>query len=169
MNFNTKVNIIYLDLDGVLADFDAFLMQEMGRTFPHSVGPVGDKEMWNFLMTIPELYFRLPPTECCFELWNLAHQLSERVEILTALPRRSTIPTAENDKLRWVEKYFGSQAIVNFGPHSRDKWKHAKPGDILVDDRVSNIHEWETMGKGIGILHTDFENTESKLKLFTQK
>lgn len=161
-------NIIYLDMDGVLADFDAFLMKEMGRTFPHSVGPVGDKEMWDFLMTVPELYFKLPPTEYCFKLWELAHELGNRVEILTALPRRSTIPSAEIDKLRWVKKYFGDDAIVNFGPYSKDKWKHAEPGDILVDDRASNIQEWETLGKAIGILHTGFATTESKLRLLTQ-
>ena len=166
MSFRKEFNTIYLDMDGVLADFDAFVMKHMGRTFPHSIGPVGDREMWNFLSTFPNLYLHLPPTENCFALWDLANNLCERVEILTAIPRRDTIPTAVSDKILWCQRYFGEHVIVNFGPHSKDKWKHAKVGDVLVDDRQSNIEQWITLGKGVGILHdiNNYPQTENSLK-----
>lgn len=62
-------------------------------------------------------------------------------------------------------KYFGDKIKVNIGPFSKDKWKHAKKGDILIDDRPDNIEEWHG-AEGIGILHLydNFENTKNKLK-----
>lgn len=165
MSFSPDLNTIYLDMDGVLADFDAFVTKHMGRTFPHSIGPVGDREMWNFLSTFPNLYLHLPPTEKCFELWDLANSLCERVEILTAIPRRDTIPTAREDKILWGQRNFGEHVIVNFGPYSKDKWKHAKCGDVLVDDRRGNIEQWVSLGKGVGILHdiSNYQQTKNAL------
>jgi hypothetical protein len=39
-----------------------------------------------------------------------------------------------------------------FGPYSKDKKDHCVSGDILLDDRKSNIDEWNQAG-GIGILY----------------
>jgi 5'(3')-deoxyribonucleotidase len=76
------------------------------------------------------------------------------VEFLTALPSKTTMPEAEDDKTRWIKKYFPTYK-VNFGPFSTDKWKWCKPGDILIDDRVSNIEDWYEKGNGIAILYKD--------------
>ena len=40
---------------------------------------------------------------------------------------------------------------------------YIQSNDILVDDQERNIKDWESQG-GIGILHTDFDSTISKLK-----
>jgi uncharacterized protein YfaT (DUF1175 family) len=42
---------------------------------------------------------------------------------------------------------------MDIGPFSHDKQKWCKPGDILIDDRPSNIEEW-TGVSGIAIYHT---------------
>lgn len=163
--FNQKENTIYVDLDGVIADFDKFVFDNMGRTFVHEVGPKGDKEMWEFLATVSHLYYNLEPTQYAHELWAHIKSFGSNVEILTAIPRRTTIAEAEQDKRDWVARYFGSDVKVNIGPYSRDKWKHAKPGDILIDDRSDNITDWITKGFGCGILHnyTDHVPTVERL------
>lgn len=48
------------------------------------------------------------------ELWEFANHLCPRVELLTAIPRRTTMPEAEEDKRRWVKKYLGEDVVVNF-------------------------------------------------------
>ena len=163
--FNRSLNTIYLDMDGVLADFDKFVLEKMGRTFPHQTGPVGDREMWDFLMKVPNLYYQLEPTPYAMELWEFANHLCPRVELLTAIPRRTTMQEAEEDKRRWVKKYLGEDVVVNFGPYSRDKWKHATPGDILVDDRTDNIQDWINKGFGLGIHHVIDEYYQTAQRL----
>lgn len=163
--FDPTKNKIELDMDGVLADFDKFVLDNMGRTFNHSDGPP-DKEMWDFLASVDQMYLQLEPTPYCFELVDLARSLCSRVEILTAIPRRAAMASAESDKREWVSKYLGNDIHVKIGPYSRDKWKHANPGDILVDDRQDNIQQWINQGSGIGIFH-EYENyprTAERLK-----
>jgi 5'(3')-deoxyribonucleotidase len=88
--------------------------------------------------------------------------LSTRFHIgfLTAIPRRTTIPSARADKQAWVDKYFPGMRM-DIGPFSHDKHKWCSPGDILVDDRPSNIREWNAAG-GIAIYHTGDVNATIK-------
>jgi hypothetical protein len=51
--------------------------------------------------------------------------------------------------MKWVEEYF-PDIPVHFGPYSEDKRDHCWPGDILVDDRSTNIAQWINAG-GVGI------------------
>lgn len=151
-------------MDGVLADFDKFVLDNMGRTFDHQSGPA-DRDMWDFLSSVDRMYFNLPPTPYALDLIALATSLTANVEILTAIPRRTKMLTAEQDKRDWMEKYFSEHNLkVNIGPYSRDKWKHAKPNDILVDDRIDNIDDWVNLGNGIGIFHV-YDDIQTTLNL----
>ena len=159
--FSPSRNTVFLDMDGVVADFDRFVLEKMGRTFNHISGPAGDSEMWDFLQKVDHLYLQLEPTSYAFELWELVNKHAQNVEFLTAIPRRTSMPDAESDKRAWIAKYFGSDVKVRIGPYSADKWKHAKVGDILIDDRRDNIASWIDKGNGFGILHeyTDYPRT----------
>lgn len=150
--FDPAVNTIHLDMDGVVADFDKFVFERMGRTFAHTSGPGEDQEMWDFLHSIPHMYLQLEPTDYANDIWDAIEAVGCNKQMLTAIPRRTTIASAEQDKRDWMAKYRPNWT-VKIGPHSRDKWKHAKPGDILIDDREDNVQEWVTKGRGIGILH----------------
>lgn len=160
--FNPSVNTIYVDMDGVVADFDAFVLKNLGRTFSHIVGPKGDSEMWDFLKSVDRLYYILDETSYARELMEMVADTGANVEFLTAIPRRTSIPGAQIDKQQWVTERFGDRFKMNIGPYSADKWKWAKPGDVLIDDRADNIEDWITKGQGNGILHKydDFENTK---------
>lgn len=162
--FNKETSIIYLDMDGVLADFDAFVLENMGRTFDHTNGP-SDREMWNFLMSVDRMYFNLKPTPYFLLLVETAREICDNVQILTAIPRRATMPDAEQDKIEWAKKYIPGEIKVNIGPFSRDKKNWARPGDVLLDDRVDNIEAWRAAG-GIGILHKYDDHLESLVELW---
>ena len=145
-------NTIYVDMDGVVADFDQFVLENLGRTFDHKVGPKGDDEMWNFLKSVPHLYRILKPTPYAHEIMDAAKATGSKVEMLTAIPRRTALPGAAQDKIDWMDEHFPN-VKVNIGPYSADKWQWAGPGDILIDDRTDNIKDWVENGGGIGILH----------------
>ena len=159
--FNRNSNVIYVDMDGVLADFDAYVLELTGKRFDVHTQ---DIQLWNLLANTERLYFQLYPMPRGLELWGKINSHSCTVKILTAIPRRKTIPSAEADKREWVAKYLGNHVNVKIGPHSKDKWKHAKRGDILIDDRLDNIQDWINKGYGIGIHHSDVDNTIEALE-----
>jgi len=159
-NFIEEINV---DLDGVLFDFDRRVKEICGK-LPHEMD---DKVMWSVIHQDTNFYARLEPMEDAFELWNYIVEQGMRLgikpRILTAIPRRTTAPTAEADKREAFARHFCSKTVVNIGPYSRDKQKWAKPGHLLIDDRNSNIHEWKARG-GIGILHRTAAGTIGQLK-----
>jgi 5'(3')-deoxyribonucleotidase len=97
----------------------------------------------------------------------MAHSVGANVEILTAIPKSAKVPYARPDKEEWIRKHFSKTINVRFGPYSQDKWKHAAPGDILIDDMPSNIESWVTRGRGIGILHNYYDFPKTK-KIFSE-
>lgn len=144
---------IYLDMDGVLADFDTLARERLGATTEaqaaaHARGRWRAEE-WARLKEIPNFYRILPKTEIADELVTLGRQfrdeLGYRLLALTAIPRGNDMPEAFQDKLEWMQEYY-PDIRVHFGPYSHDKQHHARPGDILVDDRSSNCQEWAAAG-----------------------
>lgn len=164
--FNPATNTIHVDLDGVLADFDGHIQEKLGRTFNVDPVPGEDQIMWDYVKTVERFYFHLQPTAYMTQLWDAVGKLTANRQILTAVPRRTTCPTAEQDKRDWCARHLGPHTKVVVGPFSRDKWKHCKPGDILIDDREDNIDEWQDKGQGIGILHVgDIDLTLALLQI----
>jgi len=154
---------IYLDMDGVVADFDTFVSNLLER-------PIGwndskqdlTNEEWGKLASVDRLYYQLPLMPDATKLVAYVKSLSTRfnVQFLTAVPRRTTMPSARDDKQAWVDKYFPGMKM-DIGPYSHDKQKWCRPGDILVDDRPSNIEEWNAAG-GIAIYHLGDVNASIK-------
>jgi para-nitrobenzyl esterase len=90
-------------------------------------------------------------------------ELGWRLNMLTALPHDDSHPEAAADKYEWIEERW-PDIPVRLGPYSHDKWRHARPGDILVDDRPSNIQEWREAG-GIAVQVTaDYDRALAELE-----
>lgn len=155
------MNIIYVDLDGVLADFEEGLRRVSGGL---GLEEVGDDNLWKVIRPHADgFYANLPLMPDAKTLWGYLTKNFNNVEILTAIPRRASFPTAERDKEIWVRKHFGPSVKVNFGPYAKDKQRHCVPGDILIDDSELNIPQWRAK-QGIGILHTSANDSISQLE-----
>jgi 5'(3')-deoxyribonucleotidase len=154
---------IYLDMDGVVADFNQFATDFLGRQIGWNENDLTAEE-WKQLSSSGDLYAQLPLIEESTQLVAMAKSFSTRfnVEFLTAVPRQTTMPSAKSDKKKWLDKYFPG-IKMNIGPFSRDKQNWCKPGDILIDDKWSNIEQWFNKG-GIGIFHEgNFKTTINNL------
>ena len=153
---------IYLDMDGVVADFDEYAARTLG--VPPSQG-VYPEDIWNKLATNSRLYRDLIKTpyadKLVYQCSVIAKQQGYELKFLTAVPKGNDVPWAFYDKVIWAQKYFPGIPVM-FGPFSKDKYIHCRPGDILIDDRTSNIEEWRVAG-GLGILHRDFNDTLAQL------
>ena len=153
-------------MDGVVADFDEYAFRVLGVAPSGGVYP---DDIWNQIAENDRLYRDLKKTDYADQLVDECRDLALTKEwqliFLTAVPKANDIKWAFYDKMAWVQKYF-PDIPVHFGPYSFDKWQHCQPGDILIDDRPSNIEEWRTAG-GIAIHHVDIDATLYQLsKLF---
>lgn len=157
---------VYIDMDGVVADFDEYAARTLG--LPPSAG-IYPYDKWQKIAANPRLYRDLIKTEYADRLveecQDLALTKEYEILFLTAVPKGNDVKWSFYDKILWAQKYF-PQIPVMFGPYSKDKWRHCQPGDILIDDRQSNIDEWRAAG-GIAIHHVDIDATLYELsKLF---
>jgi hypothetical protein len=147
---------LYLDCDGVLADFDKGATALLGmkpRAFQkrHGIG-----RFWQKLARSPDFYFGLPLLPDAMELFEAVRHLDPI--ILTGLPIGNW---AADQKVRWAARYFPGTRIIT--TMARDKRKHARRGDVLVDDQIRHAHLWEEAG-GIFVHHSDAATTLRKLE-----
>jgi len=136
---------LYLDCDGVLADFDKGATAILGmepKAFEHRHG-LG--RFWQKLAQAPDFYFSLPLLPDAMQLFDAVKHLDPI--ILTGLPRGNW---AAEQKMRWAAVHFpGVRMITSM---ARDKRDHAGAGDVLVDDMEKYRHLWEQAG-GIFVHH----------------
>ena len=156
---------LYLDMDGVIADFDEYAYRAMG--LPPSGGMYPEEE-WKKLVSNPRIYRDLIKTPYADDLVAFCKEYTALhnydLKFLTAVPKGNDVPWAFYDKVKWVELHFPNIPIF-FGPFSNTKALRCEPGDIFIDDRLSNITDWMGRG-GRAILHKDYATTLSKLKAF---
>ena len=162
-----EISKIYIDLDGVLADFDRGV-EELAY-FPRHNQEDKDEDkvnaMWAAVRKVPHFYDKLelmPDAERMFT--EIYETFKDRCEILTGLPKPYRhIPDAEADKISWVSRLLSDKITVN-ACIREDKVKFCTgKGCILIDDLKSNITDWENKG-GTGILHKSSEETLECLK-----
>ena len=147
--------VIYLDMDGVVSDFDGYAEPIVGFRTPGGVRY--DQEGWELISANPRVYKDLPEMpdadRLVREVQQLARENNMDVRFLTAIPRQNDVPWVFHDKNTWINQRWPGIPVF-FGPYSNDKHQHCKSADdVLIDDRPSNIDEWRAAG-GKAILHT---------------
>lgn len=144
---------LYLDLDGVLADFNAHARVIIKHPKDDPVPEKWPNHDWNKIRNHKHFYRDLPLMPRAYEMAAIARgfrdTLGWELYMLTAIPGNNEMPHVFHDKIDWVNQYF-PDIRVHFGPYSEDKQHHCTPGDILVDDRTSNCEEWRNAG-GIAV------------------
>jgi len=148
--------IIYLDMDDVVADWMPAARAIVNRNWDYGER-IPDSD-WNKVKAKARFYRDLPTKPGAHELVQfcrnaVANGLADDLRFLTALPHDYSVPHAAYDKVLWATERF-ERIPVLFGPYSHDKWRHCKPGDILIDDRTSNCMEWENVGGHAHIYRT---------------
>ena len=157
---------IYLDMDGVIADFDQRFMDVSGMTPNEYKDKFGMKKFWDLIDEENKVKFwtGIPLMPGAKELVDYISQYD--YEILTAPSVRKQ---SKLGKIVWLRKIhadlFPNTPKVNFKPA---KEKHQikstlTKSDILIDDKASTINNWNNAG-GTGILHTTSTNTIQQLK-----
>ena len=138
---------IFLDCDGVLADFDSYAHEYFGQAPRAAEAEFGAKEFWRRLEERGDFYRKLPVMPDARELFEGVAHLTPI--ILTGCPRGDW---AQRQKVEWAEEHFPGVQIITC--RSADKRDHATPGDVIIDDWPQHRHRWIEMG-GVWISHYD--------------
>ena len=159
----SKESEVYVDMDGVLADFFGAWKKLIGKDWREI------KDLDGALQRIrdkDDFWLNIPVTPNAMNLLSLVKQLKGSYNILSApLPND---PNSEPHKRQWIEKNLSafppSKVII-----TSNKSVHATQPDgtpnILIDDFGQNIAKWQAAG-GVGFKHKDhkFERTVKNLK-----
>ena len=150
-----KQRHLFLDCDGVLADFDAGAKQLLGMTPAAFEARHGKGEFWKRLARAGNFYGELPKLADADLLFEAVKHL--KPTILTGLPLGKW---AAPQKERWAAEHFPGVPIIT--TMAREKHRHMDPGDVLVDDRENHRKLWEDAG-GIFIHHKNAADSVRQL------
>lgn len=149
---------IFLDVDGVFADFDKKLNEVCGEDIPRF-----SDEIWGPLSQVDNLFYTLEVLPNSLKIIEAVK--GHDVEFLTALPHLTgKLSTADADKRKWLREHISSTIPINtcIGGKNKPKWLKANPGALLIDDYGRNIRMWEAAG-GLTIKHESVDSTLAQL------
>ncbi len=144
---------LFLDADGVLADFDRGARRHLGMSAKDFIARQGRGTFWKRLANAENFYGELPEMPDARILFDAVKHLNPT--ILTGLPLGKW---AAPQKVKWAAEHFPGVPIVTC--MARDKHLHMRPGDVLVDDREKHRAAYEAAG----VLFVHHKNAKQSLR-----
>ena len=151
---------IFLDQDGVLADFESGLTKALG----YKVDLKDKKDVYDAekrKLTAQRLFLNLDPLPDAWKLVDYCMNSGIHTEILTAAGTVNRTLVIQ-DKIAWIRRHIHPHWIIipTFKGSQKAAFAHKK--SVLIDDRQRNIDTWVEAG-GIGILHETADKTIKQL------
>ena len=138
--------VVYVDMDGVLANFKSALQK---RGLPENLKDADD---------LDGLFIEMDPMPGAINGFRELNEMGHDVYILSTAPWKN--PSAWSDKLIWVKQHLGDIAEKKL-ILSHNKDHNLLHGDYLIDDRddKNGAEDWKDAGK---LLHFgyDFKTNE---------
>jgi 5'(3')-deoxyribonucleotidase len=161
---NTKPPVVYVDMDGVLADF--FGAAAEGEGSIHWRKARKEKDRIDQVAQEPGFFENLQPLPEAGKLIHGVLKYAGKYSILSS-PLMSEVEQSVREKSEWLAKHLTKHAPKSIlFDHNKEKFAQQADGtpNILIDDYATNIRLWEANG-GIGILYKDGECDQALKKL----
>lgn len=151
---------IFVDLDGVLVDFEKKLSELLGRPIKKDEDFGNDSKIWAKI------------SRAGIKFWNSmewmpdGHDLWDYIKKYkpTILSSPTNHPSSVEGKKEWLKENLPKVPYII----EHNKTQYAKSNAILIDDREKNIKKWEEAG-GIGILHKSAKGSIKKIEKIMEK
>jgi 5'(3')-deoxyribonucleotidase len=175
-SFNNGDRTVYVDLDGVLVDFNGGF-KKIFRMSPEEFRTTyKTNEMPSVYSRGKDFWSNLGWIEGGKELWEYLINNFLDVKILSSSSAKSRTPDWQPvhnmvyyGKVEWLQKNIPglNQDDIIIVPNKKEKANYAKPNNILIDDYTGNINDWIAAG-GVGIFHSApyYRNTIQQLQQF---
>jgi hypothetical protein len=156
---------LYVDMDGVLADFDVGVKNLTGKLIRQQ----SKKAMWEAIKADHEgeaTFFRnLPPMKCALEMFESLRRYNPK--ILTSTGHIHPEGTA-GQKRGWIAEHIGDdiEVITVRKSDMKAQWVTGALS-VLIDDRSKSIDPWNEAG-GTGILHVHPSTTLNQIMEIVQ-
>ncbi len=162
----TKIQHLYLDMDGVIADFYT-LLSEWFKV-----------DHWKEIKTREEILERLkgssffseiPVFSNTYLILDIVDYYTEGNWSILSTPLEGDFENSVKHKDIWLDRVLEQAGIETIRTRNRfyshKKWEFAEPNTVLIDDRPQNIDDFIKAG-GLGIR---FQANESYLSKLVQK
>ena len=158
-----KISCIYLDLDGVVADFvkrykELYGMEpreaEKNKKFDHYFNEFIATNQFATLDLMPDAMNGI----------NFLRKVNVPTQILSSTATEERYDDISKQKMIWLQTK-GITFNPIFVAGKRLKQQYAAPDKIIIDDTPSVIDQWNAAG-GIGILHKNWPDTMAILKIY---
>jgi len=158
-----NIKCIYLDMDGVIADFEK-RYKELFRMHPKEAD--GKKQFHSSFETFINgnnfaTLDKMPDADIGLEYLRKARVPTQ---ILSSTANEEKYDAISKQKMIWLHTH-GVTFNPIFVPGKQHKVEYATPDSILIDDTKSVIDDWLKAG-GIAIWHKDWITTLAILKMY---
>jgi 5'(3')-deoxyribonucleotidase len=151
---------VFLDMDGVLADFHHGYNQVSDNPVPthKDIPPPKDDPTFKKL-TGSNFFATLPKFNSADALVNMIVQQFGSYSICTS-PLRNDHANSEKYKTQWIQQHLNPQPKRIVVTPMKSKFAKLPDGtpNVLIDDRIANVKAWQAAG-GIGILYNAHEDS----------
>lgn len=170
----TTINVIYLDMDGVLVDLEKILGDIEGTPIPEL------RKTWNdpkFDLVIhlmrkhkdKEVFIKapkMPNIQQVDRLIEVAPEIGISVQILSSGSKQPDLfPTVVKEKMRWLQIHGYHNLPVHFAKGGSTKRLWAAPHTLLIDDYEPNCRNFNEAG-GKTILYNHETSLSDELARF---
>lgn len=157
MIFNTTSSVIFLDLDGTLADFDGHFRS----LFDLEPSSVDSKEKWALIAQEVDFFATMPVLPGAVEFYNMIRHRTHAV--LTGCPHTEYARAATN-KRHWSRTHLDENimALPVLGKRNKHLFIN-RPGDYLIDDNEEVCANWTNAGGRAILFDGDYEKVLTRL------
>ena len=146
--------MIWIDLDGVLVDFNKAACQTLGIAYPQQTVLHRDwlndqfpdlslTKLFDRLHENPRFWQDMPPTDLCSHMVAFLDEYVSDWGIMTSAWRH---PACYAGKYEWVSKNLGRKAVGRMVIVSGTKERLTSPTAHLTDDTRANVDKWINAG-----------------------
>jgi hypothetical protein len=158
-----KIKCVYLDMDGVIADFEKRYIELFGIA-PQEAEKNKKFDHYFEMFIANDGFADLPLMEGAAEGLEYLRKANVLTQMLTSSSDEKRHDAVSRQKKLWLEKH-GITFYPIIVPGKKLKQNYAEPDCILIDDMEINIEQWRAKG-GIGILHKDWHTTMAILHMY---
>lgn len=159
---------IYLDMDGVLSDFDkqCKLLFKIDESYTGTIEEyskmIGKTKFWNTLRNAENFWSSMEPITDSIESFK---QLCKLYPITILSSPDKGDPKCIPQKNKWIDEHLGTTVPRIF---ESKKYKYAKATNLLIDDMPKNTEPWVDHG-GVVILFKDWKSTLEQVNKYKRE